>query len=48
MLKIEHNKNWCNEDMDIKQLCKYLNRKYITVRKAIKKMCNSGLENINF
>lgn len=28
--------------MDIKQLCKYFDRKDITVRKAIKKMCDSG------
>ena len=30
--------------MDIKQLCKYFNRKDITVRKAIKKICDSGFE----
>lgn len=34
--------------MNIKQLCKYFNRKDITVRKAIKKMCNSGLEKYKF
>lgn len=44
LLKIEHNEHWWNEDMDIKQLCKYFNRKDITVRKAIRKMCDSGLE----
>ena len=44
LLKIEHNENWWNEDMDIKQLCKYFNKKDITVRKAIKKMCESGFE----
>lgn len=44
LLKIEHNENWWNKDMDIKQLCKYFNREDITVRKAIKKMCDSGLE----
>ena len=43
LLKIEHNENWWNEDMDIKQLCEYFNRQDITVRKAIKKMCDSGL-----
>ncbi len=42
--KVEHNENWWNEDMDVKQLCKYFNRKDITVRKAIKKMCDSGFE----
>lgn len=44
LLKIEHEENWWNEDMDIKQLCKYFNRKEITIRKAIKRMCDSGLE----
>ncbi len=48
LLKIEHNENWWNEDMDIKQLCKYFNREDITIRKAIKKMCNSGLEEYKF
>ena len=42
LLKIEHNENWWNEDMDIKQLCEYFNRKDITVRKAIKRMCDRG------
>ncbi len=48
LLKIEHNENWWNEDMDIKQLCEYFNRKYITVRKAIKKMCKSGFSEYKF
>ena len=43
LLKIEHEENWWNEDMDIKQLCKYFNREDVTIRKAIKKMCDSGL-----
>ena len=43
LLKIKHEENWWNEDMDIKQLCKYFNREEITIRKAIKKMCDSGL-----
>ena len=43
LLKIEHNENWWNQDMNIKQLCNYFNREDITVRKAIKKMCDSGL-----
>lgn len=42
LLKTDPDRNWWNEDMDIKQLCKYFNRKDITVRKAIKKMCDSG------
>lgn len=44
LLNIEHNENWWNENMDIRQLCEYFNRKDITVRKAIKKMCDSGFE----
>lgn len=44
LLKIEHEENWWDDDMDIKQLCKYFNRKEITIRKAIKRMCDSGLE----
>lgn len=48
LLKIEHNENWWKEDMEIKQLCEYFKRKDITVRKAIKKMCNIGLEKYKF
>lgn len=48
LLKIEHNENWWNQDMNIKQLCNYFNREDITVRKAIKKMCNSGVEEYKF
>ncbi len=48
LLKIEHNENWWNEDMDIKQLCKYFNRKDITIRKAVKKMCDGGLGEYKF
>lgn len=48
LLKIQHNENWWQEDMDIKHLCEYFNKKDITVRKAIKKMCDSGLEKYKF
>lgn len=48
LLKIEHNKNWWNEDIDIKQLCEYFNRKDITVRKAIKKMCDSSFQEYKY
>ena len=48
LLKIEHNENWWNEDMGINQLCEYFNRQNITVRKAIKKMCNNGLGEYKF
>lgn len=48
LLKIEHRENWWNEDMNIRQLCKYFNRQDITIRKAIKKMCDSGLEEYKF
>ena len=34
--------------MNIKQLCKYFDRKDITVRKAIKKMCDYGLSEYKF
>ena len=47
-LKVEHNENWWKEDMNIKQLCKFFNRKDITVRKAIKEMCDNGLEGYKF
>ena len=48
LLKLEHNENWWNEDMDIKQLSKYFNRKDVTIRKAIKRMCDSGLRQYKF
>ena len=48
LLKIEHNENWLNEDMDIKQLCEYFDRRDITVRKAVKKMCDNGFEQYKF
>ena len=40
-LKVERNKNWWNEDMDIKQLENYFNRAESSIRKAIKKMCDN-------
>ncbi len=48
LLKIEPDRKWWNKDMNIKQLCEYFNRKDITVRKAIKKMCDSGLGGYKF
>lgn len=48
LLKIEHNEDWWNKDIDIKQLCRYFNREDTTVRKAIKKMCDSGLGEYKF
>ena len=48
LVKVEKNKNWWNEDMDIKQLCKYFDKKEITIRKAIKKMYDSGFGNNKF
>lgn len=48
LLKLEHSENWWNKDMDIKQLCEYFNRKDITVRKAIKKMCDNGFGEYKF
>ena len=34
--------------MDIKQLCKYFNREEITIRKATRKMCDSGLSKYKY
>ena len=48
LLKVEHYENWWNEDMEIKQLCNYFNRKENTIRKAIKKMCDNGFEQYKF
>lgn len=48
LLKTENNQNWWNEDMDIKQLCKYFDKKEITIRKAIKKMGDNGLWQYKF
>lgn len=48
LLKINSGGNWWNEDMDIKQLCEYFDRKDISVKKAIKKMCDSGFERYKF
>lgn len=47
-LKVEYNKNWWNEDMDIKKLEKYFNRAESSVRKAIKKMCDNGFSNYKY
>lgn len=48
LLKVENHENWWNEDMNIKQLCNYFNRKENTIRKAIKKMCTNGFEQYKF
>lgn len=48
LLKVEKNKNWWNNGMDIKQLCKYFDKKEITIRKSIKKMCNNGFGQYKF
>ncbi len=48
LLNVEHNENCWNEDMNINQLCEYFNRKDITVRKAINKMCKSGFSKYKF
>ena len=47
-LKVERNKNWWNEDMDIKQLENYFNRAESSIRKAIKKMCDNGFSNYKY
>ena len=48
LLQIGHEENWWNENMDIKQLCKYFNREDVTIRKAIKRMCDSGLSEYKY
>ena len=48
LLKIEHNDNWWNEDMDINQLEKYFDKTDSSIRKAIKKMCDIGFEEYKF
>ena len=47
-LKVGHNENWCNEDMDIKQLERYFNIAESSIRKAIKKMCDNGFSNYKY
>lgn len=42
LLKVKHNENWWNEDMTIKQLEEYFNRSNSSIKKAIRKMCDSG------
>ena len=48
LLKVEHNENWWNEDMNIKQLEKYFNRTEYSIRKAIKKMCDNGFSSYKY
>ena len=48
LLKVNHNKNWWNEDMTIKQLEEHFNRSNSSIKKAIRKMCNSGLNNYKY
>ena len=48
LLKLQHNENWWNEDMTIKQLEKYFNRSNSSIKKAIRKMCDSGLNNYKY
>ena len=48
LLKAENNQNCWNEDMYIKKLCKYFDKKEITIRKAIKKMCDYGLSEYKY
>ena len=48
LLKIEHEENWWNENLDIKQLSNYFNREDVTIRKAIKRMCDNGLSEYKY
>ena len=45
LLKVQSNKKWWNENMSIKELENYFNRKESSIRKAIQKMCKEGMEN---
>lgn len=45
VLHVEHKEKFCNEDMKIKRIMEYFNRTDSSVRKAIKKMCDAGLDN---
>ena len=47
-LKVEHNENWWNENMDIKRLENYFNRAESSIRKAIKKMCDNGFSSYKY
>ena len=48
LLKVDFNKNWWNEDMDVEQLKKYFQKyfqkKKSSIRKLIKKMCDNHFE----
>ena len=44
LLKVHFDKNWWSEDMNIEQLEKYLKKKESSIRKSIKKMCDTGFE----
>lgn len=44
LLKVHFDKKWWSEDMDIEQLEKYLKKKESSIRKSIKKMCDTGFE----
>ena len=48
LLKVNHNENWWNEDMNIEQMKKYFNRTESSIRKAIKRMCNNGFSNYKY
>ena len=48
LLKVKHNGKWWNEDMTIKQLEEYFNRSNSSIKKSIRKMCNSGFCNYKY
>lgn len=48
LLRIEHNENWWNGDMNIKQLEKYFNRTTFSIRKMIRRMCNSRFKEYKY
>ncbi len=42
LLKIEHNENWWNKDMDIKQLNDYFNNKILLLEKQVRRCVIEG------
>lgn len=47
LLKVDFNKKWWCEDMDVEQLEIYFDKKESSIRKSIKKMCDNGFEKYN-
>ena len=48
LLKVQHNENWWNEDMIIKQLEEYFNKSNSSIKKAVRKMCDNGFSEYKY